>query len=82
MDVPYAGKKGQPNVTETIISTSWRHNQARRKICGVKYILIEDRFMKQELFLLLPKNWSGRHLVDIIGDISWTIEVTSRGHFW
>ena len=24
----------------------------------------------------------GRHLVDIIGDISWTKEVTSRGHFW
>ena len=23
----------------------------------------------------------GRHLVDIIGDISWTKEVTSRGHF-
>ena len=25
---------------------------------------------------------SGRHLVDIIGDISWTKRVTSRGHFW
>ena len=24
----------------------------------------------------------GRHLVDIIGDISWTKEVTSHGHFW
>ena len=24
----------------------------------------------------------GRHLVDIIGDISWTKGVTSRGHFW
>ena len=24
----------------------------------------------------------GRHLVDIIGDISWTKEVTSRVHFW
>ena len=24
----------------------------------------------------------GRHLVDIIGDISWTKEVTSRGQFW
>ena len=31
-----------------------------------------------------PKVFStgGRHLVDIIGDISWTNEVTSRGHFW
>ena len=55
MNDPYAGKKGQPNVTETIISTSWRHNQARRKICEDKYILIEDLFMKQELFLLGPK---------------------------
>ena len=24
----------------------------------------------------------GRHFVDIIGDISWTKEVTFRGHFW
>ena len=24
----------------------------------------------------------GRHLVDMIGDISWTKEVTSHGHFW
>ena len=24
----------------------------------------------------------GRHLVDIIGDISWTKGVTSHGHFW
>ena len=24
----------------------------------------------------------GRHFVDIIGDISWTKGVTSRGHFW
>ena len=32
------------------------------------------------------KNWSklpgGRHIMDIIGDISWTKEVTYRGHFW
>ena len=24
----------------------------------------------------------GRHFVDIIGDISWTKGVSSRGHFW
>ena len=24
----------------------------------------------------------GRHFVDIIGDISWTKGVKSRGHFW
>ena len=28
------------------------------------------------------ENLGGRHLVDIIGDISWTKGVTSRGHFW
>ena len=55
INAPYSGKKGQPNVTETIISTSWQHNQARRKTFGNKYILIEDHFMKQELFLLGPK---------------------------
>ena len=28
------------------------------------------------------KKMGGRHLVDIIDDISWTKGVTSRGHFW
>jgi hypothetical protein len=28
------------------------------------------------------RNKGGRHLVDIIGDFSWTKGVTSRGHFW
>ena len=29
-----------------------------------------------------PFCMGGRHFVDIIGDISWTKGVTSRGHFW
>ena len=32
--------------------------------------------------MIIQLNMGGRHLVDIIGDISWTKGVTSRGHFW
>ena len=44
MDAPYVEKKGQPNVTETIISTSWRHSRTeegdnREIVCVLKQAL-------------------------------------------
>ena len=33
------------------------------------------------LLLIFSPITGGRHLVDIIGDISWTLLVTFRGHF-
>ena len=33
-------------------------------------------------WLILAEIEGGRHLLDIIGDFSWTKGATSRGHFW
>ena len=42
----------------------------------------EQLIIIQTIYVINKEMWGGRHLVDIIGDFSWTIGVTSDGHFW
>ena len=51
MDAPYVEKKGQPNVTETIISTSWRHSRRRKETI-------------KRLFVCSSKHYSPRTVID------------------
>ena len=72
-------------------------NTNREKICQLRtgeafhciwFFQILSKIFKLSSRLNLPVMsgsfvvMGGRHLVDIIGDISWTKGVTSHGHFW
>ena len=57
------------------------------KVCAVPDSMkfLAARYLnqvEQQTMYASMGNEGGRHFVDIIGDISWTKEVTSRGHFW
>ena len=63
-------------VENSIVATNFNFLPNKLNICCRNYSR-EETFSWNVAFHL-----GGRHFVDKIGDISWTKEVTSRGHFW